>query len=148
MPGRDKKDSTASESAAKLSTSEPIMDGFDDIDALPAASAINISRPKTNLAVPATSKLGKHVVSLLIESSSIPSLDELDRVNRAESGANTPLMSVILAIIAKAGGSITIEELAPQVKKAWNRQLPSSPYNLEEFIYLIVRNSDSLRVTG
>jgi|WetSurMetagenome_2_1015567.scaffolds.fasta_scaffold309320_1 hypothetical protein len=119
-----------------------------DFESLPLASAKSIARPKTSLPVRPSGKIGKMRVSILNDPSSVPSLDEIDRINKsAEAPARTPLMTVIMAIIAHMGGNASIEEIAGRIKKHWNRQLPSTPYTLEEFVFLVVRSSDSLRLS-
>ncbi|HMK37649.1 MAG TPA: hypothetical protein VK463_21430 [Desulfomonilaceae bacterium] len=119
-----------------------------DIESLPLATARAIPRPRTSLAVPPTGKMGKLTVSLLGTISSVPTLEDVEKVNKAPgSQARTPLMTVIAAIVAKSGGSMPLEDLCAQIPKYWNRPLPATPYTLEEFVYVIVRNSDGLRIS-
>jgi len=108
------------------------------------ASARNMPRPTTNLSSPPKGKLGKCVISLLADAAAVPSLEEVDRINKAGQ-AKTPVGTVIQAILAKAGGSMPLEDLAPEVRKYWNRTFPTSPYSAEEFVYVIVKNSDNIR---
>jgi hypothetical protein len=75
-----------------------------------------------------------------------PSLDDVARMNEQVGEPRTPLMAVIQAVIAGEGGTMSIRDLAAQVRKHWNRPFPTSPYTPEEFIYVVVRNSDDLRV--
>ncbi len=85
---------------------------------------------------------------MLADLEDVPALEEVQRVNKEGSGdARTPMMTVIHAILAKHGGTMKLEELAGQVVKYWNRSFPSSPYNTEEFIYIMVRNSHNIRVS-
>jgi hypothetical protein len=119
-----------------------------DIESMPLASARNIPRPHTSLAVRFPGNLGKLTVSLLGAVSSVPSLAEVEKINKAAGGqTRTPLMTLILALVAQAGGSTTVEDLCAQFPNYWNRPLPSTPYTLEEFVYIIVRSSDGLRVS-
>lgn len=149
MAGKDKSKEGAAVShpdPARLEESHK-AEGLDDIESLPLATARNIPRPPTSLAAPPSGKLGKLVVSLLADLSSVPSLEEVEKVNKGVgTQSRTPLMTLILAIVGKAGGSMPLDALCAQIPKFWNRPLPSTPYTLEEFVYIIVRNSDSLRV--
>ncbi|AFM23997.1 hypothetical protein [Desulfomonile tiedjei] len=111
------------------------------------ASAKDIPRPTTTLTTHVKGKVGKMTVSLLADASSVLSLEEVDRINQSPGEARTPVLSVIQALLAKSGGTMQIESLVPEVKKHWNRLFPTSPYSPEEFIYIIVRNSDNLRVS-
>ena len=112
------------------------------------ASAKSIPRPGTSLASPPKGSIGNAKVSLLAELEDVPVLEEVQKINKESTGdARTPLMTVVHAILAKHGGTMTLAELAGQVGKYWNRQFPSSPYNTEEFIYIILRNSHSVRVS-
>ena len=106
-----------------------------------------IPRPATSLDSPPHGEIGKFTVMFLGDLSSAPVLEEVEQINKeATSDARTPLMTVILAIIAKNGGTMVIEDLASQVGQYWNREFPTSPFDLEEFIYVLVRGSDSIRV--
>ena len=113
-----------------------------------AASAKSIPRPGTAMASPPKGSISKAKVSLLGDMELAPTLEEIQKINKETSGdARTPLMTVIHAILVKHGGTMAVEDLAGQVAKYWNRPFPSSPYNTEEFIYIIVRNSESVRVS-
>ena len=75
-------------------------------------------------------------------------LADVEKFNkRGEGESRTPLMTVVQAVLAKAGGSMRLGELATQTRKYWNRPFPTSPYTEEELIYLLLRNSDSVRVS-
>ncbi len=112
------------------------------------ASAKSIPRPGTAMASPPKGLIGKVKVSLLGDMELAPTLEEIQKINKETPGdARTPLMAVIHGILAKHGGTMALEELAGQVGKYWNRPFPSSPYNTQEFIYILVRNSDSVRVS-
>jgi hypothetical protein len=56
------------------------------------------------------------------------------------------LITVIQAVLAKAGGTMNLEDLTAQTLKHWNRPLPTSPYTPEQFIYVMARNSDNIRI--
>jgi hypothetical protein len=148
MAGKDKTKERAPE--IQSDPAKPILEGVEegmDIESMPLASARNIPRPLTSLAVRFPGNLGKVTVSLLREVSSVPSLAEVEKINKAAGGqTRTPLMTMILALVAQAGGSTTLEDLCTQFPKHWNRPLPSTPYTFEEFMYIIVRSSDGLRV--
>jgi hypothetical protein len=148
MAGKDKTRERAPETHPEAAKSDTeIADEGMEIESIPLASARNIPRPHTSLAVPFPGNLAKLTVSLLREVSSVPSLEEVEKVNRAAGGqARTPLLTLVLAIVAKAGGSISLKDLCEQFPKYWNRPLPSTPYTFEEFMYIIVRSSDGLRV--
>ncbi len=104
-------------------------------------------RPATSLDSPPKGEIGKFTVMFLGDLSSAPVLEEIEQINtQATSDARTPLMTVILAVIAKNGGTMLLEDLATQVGQYWNREFPTSPFDLEEFIYVLVRSSDSIRV--
>ncbi|MBI5568965.1 MAG: hypothetical protein HY914_03385 [Desulfomonile tiedjei] len=109
----------------------------------------NIPRPSTTLAFHTKGKIEKAVVALLDDPSNAPDLDEVIQMNSGPASAGrTPLMTVILALLAKHGGSMVLEDLVAQALRHWNRPLPASPYTDMEFVYIIARNSDSIRVTG
>jgi hypothetical protein len=112
------------------------------------ASARNIPQPATTLPIFPSKSVGEMLVSYLGELSTAPSLEDLERLNKSGDGKpRTPLTTVILAIVAHAGGEISVQDLAAQVGQHWNRLLPGSPYTLEEFVFMVARNSDNLRVS-
>lgn len=120
---------------------------MEDFESYEPASAKNIPRPATTLANPPKSKEGKLSLSLLGELASAPSLEEIEKLNQGPiSQGRTPLISVIQAVLAKAGGTMNLEDLTAKTLKAWNRPLPTSPYTHEQFIYVMARNSDSIKV--
>jgi len=99
------------------------------------------------LASPPKGEIGKVRVSLVGDPEFAPDLEEVQKINqRKDSPARTPLMTVIEAILAKEGGSMTLQQISSLVPRYWNRPVPTSPYSLEEFIYIMVTQSDSLRV--
>jgi len=129
---------------------EPATDEGTDLAEYEPASARNIPRPHTSLTAAAKKDIGKLTVTLLGDISSAPVLAEVEKFNKKGEGegeGRTPLMAVIQAVLAKSGGSMQLGELATQIRKYWHRPFPTSPYTDEELIYIIVRNSDSIRVS-
>jgi hypothetical protein len=111
------------------------------------ASAKNIPRPSTSLGVPLKKDIGKLTVSLLGDVGSAPALGDVEKFNKGEGESRTPLMTVVQAVLAKANGSMQLGELTAQTRKYWHRPFPTSPYTEEELLYLLVKNSDSVRVS-
>jgi hypothetical protein len=118
-------------------------------EAVTPASAKNIPRPATVLPAGSAKKVGKMTVSLLGQTTSpYLSLEEIEKLNQtAGADARTPLLTIIIALVNKAGGRTTVEEIAAEAGKYWNRSFPAGPYTPEEFIYMMARNSDYLRVS-
>jgi hypothetical protein len=148
MAGKSKaRGSVVSKATQKVEPEDPVQEELDEQQAGEPASARNIAGPTTSLAFPPKENVGKLVVELLADPLSVPALEELEKIAKGpESQGRAPLMTVIQAVLRQHGGGMTISELAAQVKKHWNRTLPASPYTLEEFMYVVVRNADSLRV--
>jgi hypothetical protein len=150
MAAREKKtiaENVADFAAAELEEKLPAPVESDESQYV-VASAKSIPRPGTSMASPPKGSISNVKVSLLADLEDVPALEEVQRVNKEGSGdARTPMMTVIHAILAKHGGTMKLEELAGQVVKYWNRNFPSSPYNTEEFIYIMVRNSHNIRVS-
>jgi hypothetical protein len=149
MVAKDKTSERESENSRQpIKTEQQGPEEMMDIESAPLASARNMPRPHTSLAIPFPGNLGKVTVTLLSEASSVPSVEEVEKINKAAPGqARTPLTTMVLAIVARAGGTIALEELCEEFTKHWNRPLPSTPYTFEEFMYIIVRSSDALRVS-
>ncbi|MGO9572255.1 MAG: hypothetical protein ACLP5H_32460 [Desulfomonilaceae bacterium] len=127
---------------------EPEMDDGTDLEAYEPASARSMPRPHTSLAAGVKKDIGNLTVSLLGDVGSAPSLAAVEKFNkRGEGESRTPLMTVVQAVLAKAGGSMKLGELAAQTRKCWERPFPAGPYSDEEIVYLLVRNSDSVRVS-
>ncbi len=125
----------------------PEADETEDLEAPELASARNIPRPRTSLTSAFQGDISKVTVSLLGDLASAPSLADVEKLNKkGDVEIRTPLMTVIQAVLAKAGGSMQLADLAAQSRKYWNRPFPTVPYTDEEFIYIILRNSDSVRV--
>ncbi len=114
----------------------------------PPASAKNIPRPAGKLPTASQKKVARLTVELIGGAGSLPTLDEIDnRQQVKDSEEHFPLLTVIAAILRKNDGRMVIGELAPEITKHWNRSLPGSPYSLEEFVYMVTRNADNLRVS-
>ncbi len=112
------------------------------------ASARFLPRPATVLPVAGTGDITA-VVTALVSDMPGSTLEEIRQVNQARGGdSRTPLMTVIQAIIRDHGGTMPLMDLCAAVTEHWNRPFPTSPYAPEEFIYVMVRNSDSIRITS
>jgi hypothetical protein len=134
--------------AATSAEMEPEMDEGTELEAYEPASARNMPGPHTSLAAPVKKDIGKLTVSLLGDVGTAPSFADVEKFNKkGEGDSRAPLMTVVQAVLAKSGGSMQLGDLAAQARKCWNRPFPTSPYTEEEFIYLLLRNSDSVRVS-
>jgi len=134
--------------ATAVADKEPEMDEGTDIEAYEPASARNMPRPQSSLGPRVKKDIGKLTVSLLGDVGTAPTLAEVEKVNKKGEGeSRTPLMTVVQAVLAKAGGSMQLGELTAQSRKYWNRPLPTTPYTEEELIYLLLRSSDGVRVS-
>jgi hypothetical protein len=150
MPEQEEMTAATDAAGSEVSAVEPdehvmreTVSEVDDSSVLTTA----IARPGTVLETLPKGKMSKFTVSLLPDTAAVPSLDEIERINQSGRGdARTPVMTVIQAIVAKHGGSMLLEDLAAEIGKHWNRPLPTTPYSLLEFVYVIVRGSDNLRV--
>ncbi len=151
MAGREKKPISAEDSdveAAEPEEMESATLAAEPTEQEVVASAKSIPRPGTAMASPPKGQIGKVKVTLLGELASAPILEDVEKANKDATGvARTPLMTVIQGVLASQGGTMSLEDLAGKVGKVWNRTFPSSPYNTQEFIYIMVRNSDSIRVS-
>jgi hypothetical protein len=151
MAGREKKTTGVDDSglaAAEMDQMDAVAHEAEAVEQEVVATAKSIPRPGTAMASPPKGHIGKVKVTLLGDLESAPILEEVEKANRESTGtARTPLMTVIQGILAKNGGTMLLEDLAGQVVKVWNRTFPSSPYNPQEFIYIMVQNSDSIRVS-
>lgn len=145
----------AKEKAAKVQSAattvadkEPEMNEGTDIEAYEPASARNMPRPQSSLGPRVKKDIGKLTVSLLGDVGTAPALADVEKFNkRGEGESRTPLMTVVQAVLAKAGGSMQLGDLTAQTRKYWHRPFPTSPYTEEELIYLLLRSSDSVRVS-
>jgi hypothetical protein len=134
--------------AAMSVDKEPEMVEETDIEAYEPASARNMPKPQSSLGARVRKDIGKLTISLLGDVGTAPTLAEVEKFNKKGEGeSRTPLMTVVQAVLAKAGGSMQLGDLATQTRKYWNRPFPTSPYTEEELIYLMLRNSDSVRVS-
>jgi hypothetical protein len=121
--------------------------GADDEERPPEVSAKSIPRPSTLLSVVPEGDVGKYRVTLVSPLESAPLVEDVRRVNGEEdTDRRTPLMTVIEAVLADGGGVMRVGELAPLVKELWNRPFPTSPYSVEEFLFVVASDSDKLRV--
>jgi hypothetical protein len=122
--------------------------GKQDEEAEPLVSAKDIPKPITMVDAAPKGNVGDIRVFLAGERVGGPSLEEIEKINsNAETDMRTPLMTVILGILQHKGGAMTLEDLAAEVARYWNRPFPTSPYTPEEFIFVMVRNSDHIRFT-
>jgi hypothetical protein len=113
----------------------------------PEVSAKSIPKPSTLLSVVPKGDVGDHRVTLVDELETAPLVEEVRRINQEQtSESRTPLMTVIEALLADGGGTMSVSELASQVKELWNRPFPTSPYSEQEFLFVVASNSDRLRV--
>ncbi len=113
----------------------------------PHVSARDVARPATNLPVRTGGQVGNFKVSLAGDFTGYPSLTDVERANGTDqSEARTPLMTVILAILADRNDEVPLSDLAAEAVKLWNRSLPLSPYSAEEFLYMLLVNSDNILV--
>ena len=151
MSAKEKTRDRAAKAQSDATTStgkEPKIDAGTDLEDDEPASAKSMPKPGTSLAAAVKSDVGKLTVSLLGEAGSAPVLADVEKFNKkGEGDSRTPLMTVVQAVLAKAGGSMQIGDLAAKLASTWNRPFPASPYTDEEIIYLLVRNSDSVRVS-
>lgn len=130
--------------AAGRTASEEVeeMDDREDAD-----SDFWVDPPVTVLPVILSEDVGGLIVSLIGSPSDTPDLQEVNRVNVQEGAATkTPLMTVIKAVLRARGGRMSVRELADETSKNWGRPFPSSPYTPEEFMFMMTRNSDSLKI--
>jgi hypothetical protein len=134
--------------ATTVADKEPEMNEGTDIEAYEPASARNMPRPQSSLGPRVKKDIGKLTVSLLGDVGTAPALADVEKFNKKGEGeSRTPLMTVVQAVLAKAGGSMQLGDLTAQTRKYWHRPFPTSPYTEEELIYLLLRSSDSVRVS-
>lgn len=135
----------------KLEKTEDIQENADfseqEMLSVKPASARSMPRPSTDLAAPPQGNIEKLTLKLLVDLSLVPSLEELQKIHKNQTSARVPLLTVIQSVIARAGGETTIENVCAEIPRIWDRPFPTSPYSIEEFVYLLVRNSDSIRVS-
>ncbi len=111
------------------------------------ASARGISRPVTRLAAAPPGDIGKVTVFLVGSLDMAPQLEQIAKINQGRGGATrTPMMTVIEAVLAHAGGSMNLKDLTAEVQRHWGRPFPGSPYSNEEFVYMMASKSDRVRI--
>ncbi|MFC1835292.1 hypothetical protein ACFL2Q_11245 [Thermodesulfobacteriota bacterium] len=112
------------------------------------ASAKDFPRPATNLINAPRGPVDDLVLSLAPNVLPGPGLEKIQEINtKPNSQTRTPLMTVIQAIIRSHGGSTRLSQLCDEVDQHWNRLFPTTPYSKEEFIYIMVESSDSVRIS-
>lgn len=110
-------------------------------------SAKDLPGPETLLDSRPDSQVGNLKVSLIPSEVALPTLEEVEAINQnPDVAARTPLMTVVLAVLQNAGGTMKIKELVEKVALHWNRPFPTSPYTPEEVVYMVTRNSDHVRI--
>ena len=106
-------------------------------------SARDLKPPATVLASAPPGDVGNLSVALLESLSPGLSLDEVNAINAKEGvDTRTPVMAVIEAVLAANGGKMTVNSLTEEVSKYWHKPFPTTPYSTDEFVYLVVRDSD------
>lgn len=110
-------------------------------------TAKNMPRPATALPIRGKSGLSQFRVTFLGDPENIPTLTEIAKINSdTRSEVRTPLMTVIHAILATQGGTLSVGELVKEVRRYWNRSFPTSPYSEEEFLYLVLKNAPNMKI--
>jgi hypothetical protein len=100
-----------------------------DVEAYEPASARNMPRSQSSLGARVKKDIGKLTVSLLGDVGTAPTLGDVEKFNkRGEGESRTPLMTVVQAVLAKAGGSMQLGDLATQTRKYWHRPFPKPLY--------------------
>jgi N-acetyl-beta-hexosaminidase len=120
-----------------------------DQDASPRLGAVSlgVKPPDTVLPMALKKDVGDLTVALIGLAVDAPDLEEVVKINsREDGGAKTPLMTVIKAMLKRNGNRMKIKELARGAEENWRRPFPTSPYGREEFIFMMTRNSDSLKI--
>lgn len=139
-------DSVVQPTSEEMDSQASEEDEPDEQDSM-EASAMNIPRPRTALSSPPDGEVGGLEVSLLHETITGPALREVERMNQGDvDGPRTPLMTVIEAVLMEKGATMTVKELTEEVVRYWNRPFPTSPYTPEEFVYVVIRDSDHVKV--
>ncbi|GEM_PF-821963 len=119
----------------------------EDQEEEPMVSAIDMPGPETMVDAAPKGNIGGLKVSLAGERAGGPTLEDIQRINAdTETDTRTPLMTVVLGILQHQGGAMTVNDLAAEVARYWNRPWPMSPYTPEELIFVVVRNSDHVRI--
>jgi hypothetical protein len=122
-------------------------EGDEDDVPMAAESSLGVDPPATVLPVILGEDVGGLVVALIGSAPDTPDLEEVIKMNSQESSkTKTPLMTVIKAVLRGNGGRMAIKDLAEAAQRSWMRPFPTSPYTREEFIFMMTRNSDSLKI--
>jgi hypothetical protein len=108
------------------------------------ATAKDIPPPSKRLAAPPKGPLGNLKISLLKDAPAGLSLEEIKKMS-SSGETRPPVLSIIEAVLADAGGAMELKKLCAEVEKYWNRPFPSTPYTKEEFLYVLVSKSDNVR---
>jgi hypothetical protein len=108
------------------------------------ATAKDILPASKRLAAAPKGPLGSLKISLLKDAPAGLSLEEIKKMTRSGE-MRPPVMSIIEAVLADAGGAMELKKLCAEVEKYWNRPFPSTPYTKEEFLYILVSKSDNVR---
>ena len=118
------------------------LDSVDDQEE-DIVTARDLKAPTTVLASPHVVDVGNLTVELLKTLSPGMSLDEVNTIN-AQAGVDTrtPVMTVIEAVLAANDGKMKVKSLTEEVTKYWHKPFPTTPYSDDEFVYLIVKDSD------
>jgi hypothetical protein len=115
----------------------------------PQALAKQLPRPTATLGSLAFSgPIEDLTVSLIGDPALAPGIENIQGINeQSETECRAPLSSALAAILRKEGGSMRLADLAAEVSELWNRPFPSSFYSKEEFVYLVVKDNDHMRVS-
>jgi hypothetical protein len=137
---RDPEESLTTDANVQEDEQQP--DSTDNQDA-PIVTAKDLKAPATVLASAPPGDVGNLTVSLLESLSPGLSLEEVNAINAKEGvDARTPVMAVIEAVLAANGGKMTVTSLTEEVAKYWRKPFPTTPYSTDEFVFLVVRDSD------
>ncbi|MBM4326738.1 MAG: hypothetical protein FJ118_06200 [Deltaproteobacteria bacterium] len=104
------------------------------------ATAKDIPPPSSRLGAPPKGPLGSLKIALLKDAPAGLSLEEIKKMT-GPGATRPPVMSIIEAVLADAGGAMELKKLCVEVEKYWNRPFPSTPYTKEEFLYILVSKS-------
>ncbi len=151
MSGEDSTDTIDSQENVEPGPAqdEQAPDGMDeDKEAEPLVSAKDIPRPEIMMETSPGMPVLDLKVCLTRDPISGTSFQEIAKVNSdPDTDSRTPLMTVILAVLANAGGKMTVKDLTEQVRTHWNRPMPAGPYTPEEFVYVVARDSDRITIS-
>lgn len=147
MPEKETREDNGAKRGRRPDESRKDQKGDEDLSGEKLVTAKDLPQPSTALDTPRRSSLENVKVSLAAELPPISPLAEVEEINaRQDYDSRTPLTTVILCVLEEAGGSMSLSDLAQKAARLWNRPFPASPYSKEEFIYLVVRNSDYILI--